>query len=124
MRLAFLFTLMLSCGSASAAETWRSVDKNGVVHYSDTARPGAKFLEVKPASGNGPDGKTLARTEACKQQKADLERYRAATGLQQTDALGNVHPFTEQERMQFLEKTEKAVKDACGPPPAPAEVTK
>jgi hypothetical protein len=73
---------------------------------------------VKPWSGPGPDANAIARSDACKQQTADLESYRAATGLQQTDALGNVHEFSEKERLAFLEKTEKKVQETCGPAPS------
>ena len=120
MRLALACTLMLLAGTASAAEAWRWVDKNGVVHYGDQPRQDARFLEVKPHSGNGPDAAMLAMAAECQRQKAELDGYRRASSLRQVDALGNVHTFTEQERLKLLEVTEKKVKDTCsGGPPAP-----
>jgi len=124
MRLALLCSVMLVTGAASAAEVWRWVDKDGAVHYGDTSRHGAQPLDVKSANGNGPDAATLAHTAECQKQKAELEGYRSAGVLQQQDALGNVHTFTEPERLKLLELTEQKVKAACGPPPAvPASPT-
>lgn len=62
-----LLALLLVTLSASA-ETWRWVDENGVVNYSDQPRPGAERVELKglstytppawtdPSFGTGPDG--------------------------------------------------------------------
>ena len=49
-----LFSLLLFVASASpAAQAWRWVDQNGVVHYSDQPHPGAQPVQVKPAPKPG-----------------------------------------------------------------------
>ena len=49
-----LFSLLLFVASASpAAQAWRWVDQNGVVHYSDQPHPGAEPVQVKPAPKPG-----------------------------------------------------------------------
>jgi hypothetical protein len=45
--------LFLLCGTAAAADTWRWVDKDGVVHFSDQPSPGAERLELKSAPRSG-----------------------------------------------------------------------
>ena len=49
-----LFSLLLFVASASpAAQAWRWVDQNGVVHYSDQPHPGSEPVQVKPAPKPG-----------------------------------------------------------------------
>lgn len=46
--------LILLCGTASAAETWRWVDENGVVHFSDQpGAPNAELVELRAAPPTG-----------------------------------------------------------------------
>ena len=46
---AVLFGLLAGIDSASAAKTYRWVDAQGVVHYSDTPQPGAQQVTLSPA---------------------------------------------------------------------------
>lgn len=49
-----LFSLLLFVASATpAAQAWRWVDQNGVVHYSDQPRPGAQMVQIQPAPKPG-----------------------------------------------------------------------
>ena len=43
--------LLLLSTSISAQEAWRWVDDKGVVHFSDTPRPGAERVELQSAQG-------------------------------------------------------------------------
>lgn len=123
MRNLTVLTLVLAASAASAAELYRWVDKDGVVHYDDKAHPQAKYIIVNSSNGPGLDAAAIARAAECRKQQADLDLYRNATGLQQVDALGNKKDLTDQERLQLLDLQEKKVKDACGavPPPTAAK---
>ncbi len=46
--------LLLLSTSAFAQEAWRWVDEKGVVHFSDTPRPGAERVELQSAQGFQP----------------------------------------------------------------------
>ena len=50
MRLWLLMLLIAAAGLAAAAETYRWVDKDGHVHYSDRPRPGAERIELESAA--------------------------------------------------------------------------
>ena len=50
MKYIAIFLLMIST-SISAQEAWRWVDDKGVVHFSDTPRPGAERVELQSAQG-------------------------------------------------------------------------
>jgi hypothetical protein len=50
MKLFAIFLVLLSA-TAFAQEAWRWVDENGVVHFSDTPRPGAERVELHSAQG-------------------------------------------------------------------------
>ena len=49
MRLAWFVLLFLTAAAAGAAELWRWVDEQGVVHYSDRPVPGAEKIVVSGA---------------------------------------------------------------------------
>jgi hypothetical protein len=57
MRYLILLTLTV-CSAVGAAEMWRWVDKDGVVHYADTPSPGAEKFTLqstqKPTTPAGP----------------------------------------------------------------------
>lgn len=63
---------LLLCGSvaiATAAETWRWKDANGVVHYSDRPVPGAERVDLRSAPKPG----TVVPPPAAVPQPADVE---------------------------------------------------
>ena len=49
MRWITVFLLMMLSAGAAAAEVWRWVDENGVMHFSDRPHPGAERVELAPA---------------------------------------------------------------------------
>ena len=49
MRWITVFLLMMLSAGAAAAEVWRWVDENGVMHFSDRPHPGAERMELAPA---------------------------------------------------------------------------
>ncbi len=46
---AVLVLLLAAAGAAFAAKTYRWVDAQGVIHYSDTPQPGAQQVDLPPA---------------------------------------------------------------------------
>ena len=54
-----LWILALVAGAAFATETYRWVDENGVIHYSDTPREGAEVVNIRPAQGFKPPAPTV-----------------------------------------------------------------
>ena len=56
--------LMLVSTSAFAQEAWRWVDDKGVVHFSDTPRPGAERVELQSAQGFKPPPDVSASASA------------------------------------------------------------
>jgi hypothetical protein len=53
MRILTSILCLLLSGWATAAETYRWVDKDGVVHYSDQPNPGAERIELNAAPAPG-----------------------------------------------------------------------
>lgn len=49
MRWMTLFLLLMFSAGAVAAEVWRWVDEDGVMHFSDRPHPGAERVELAPA---------------------------------------------------------------------------
>lgn len=73
MRYPFFSLLLFVATATPAAQAWRWVDQNGVVHYSDQPRPGAQVVQIKPAPkpgsvappivASGTDSETAAPSE-------------------------------------------------------------
>lgn len=118
MRLIAAAVIALLCTAVQAVEVYKWVDQDGVVHYGDRPRPGAESLELRE-----PPPSDTALAEAAKAQEAraaecqrltgQLDSYRKATGLKETDNLGRTREFSEAERQQFLANFEKKTTDAC-----------
>ncbi|MFI4979593.1 MAG: DUF4124 domain-containing protein [Nevskiales bacterium] len=115
---------LLFCAVAGADTTtlYRWVDKDGHVHYGDQAAPNAKPVNPKvPGSEDAQDAADAAAKAATDKQAADckgkndeLARYRSATSITETDALGNSKDYTAEQRDQLVAKTQKYVDDHCG----------
>ncbi len=58
-------------GSSGATTTYRWVDAQGVVHYSDTPQPGAQKLEIAPAQTFQPTPVPTAKTDSAPAPAAD-----------------------------------------------------
>jgi hypothetical protein len=121
-----LLTALLCAAAAQASEVYRWTDKDGVVHYGDKPKTGAEALDVRPGSGTGePSDPEAAKTQAardaeCQRRKTQLDTYKKASAIKETDNLGKTREYTAAEREQFLAQTEKQVAEACAPPPAAA----
>jgi hypothetical protein len=114
-----LFGAVLLVTQSASAEPhlYRWVDQDGQVHYSDQPVRGAKQVEPKvvaipepaPSSDAG-----NARGADCQRRKDQLATYRNAGKISETDGLGQTREYSEAERQQLIQRTERAVREACG----------
>lgn len=119
MRLiAFALLAAMVSLSAHADGVYKWTDKNGNVHYGDKPKEGGQQVDVKPSSGSGsPDAKLDAEHAAqCDKAKAQLESYKKASIIKETNALGQERTYSSQEKQQLIAKAEKDAADACAPP--------
>lgn len=127
----------------SAGQVYKWVDPNGRVHFSDTPRPGWTAVDLKSApslsadadaaeaapqdepiaasseessEGEGMDARERLRAEECKRRKEQLESYRQATKIVERDPQGKEKQYSESERLQLIEQTQKQIAELCGPP--------
>ncbi|HZR37636.1 MAG TPA: DUF4124 domain-containing protein [Nevskia sp.] len=127
----------LLLGSAGALaqqppQLYRWVDKDGHVHYGDSAQsPGARPVNPKLLNSGEDDAagaderKATAEKQAdCKRRADEYVRYRDAAGFTETDALGNSRSYTSEEMDKLRAHKRQDLIDHCGaaalPPDAPA----
>ncbi len=123
--------LLLSAAAGAQATVYRWVDKDGHVHYGD--QPAANAQQVSPNSldGHGDSGSSSGAAGAddaakqlaeCKRKSDDLARFQNAITITETDALGNNHEYTAEQKEQLVAKTRQYVADHCAglAPPAAA----
>ena len=118
---------LLLCAAAGADPTlYRWVDKDGHVHYGDQAAANAR--PVNPHMLNGGEDTSAANDDAkaaeadkqaaaCKSKSDELNRYKGATTITETESLGNSREFTPEQKDQLVAKTQKYVDDHCAPAP-------
>ena len=118
------FTSLLWCAAAGADATlYRWVDKDGHVHYGDQPADNAKQVNPKRLGGDAGDSAgdaaaaaTAAKQAAeCKSKNDELARYKGATSITETDALGNTRDYTAEQKDQLVAKTQKYVDEHCPP---------
>jgi hypothetical protein len=100
---------------------YRWVDKDGHVHYGD--QPGAadaRRLNADASASGGDDAATAAQTaaaakqaEQCKQKQEQLDTYAKASTITETDALGNKHEYSADEKTQLMDKTRQYLNQNC-----------
>ena len=126
MRVLTFLVLALCAGAVSAAEVYRWVDRDGVVHYGDKPKHDAEQLDVRPPGGGSPAADdeaakaAQARIAECEKQKAQLDLYRKAPSIKETNSLGQTHEYSAEERLKFLSLMQQKVTEACAPPPGEA----
>jgi hypothetical protein len=111
-------TLIGGFGIVQAATIYRWVDERGRVHFSDQRSSGAGSIEVKPGSGATPpvDEPQPQHGAECERRKNQLEAYRNAASVVETDALGQRHEYDPAEKTRLLQLGEQQVLNACGSP--------
>jgi hypothetical protein len=120
MRLIVTILLAGCCAAVSAGEVYKWVDKDGKVHYGDRPKHQAEQVIGAPPANDVEDPETVKAAEAkaaeCNRKKAQLENYRKASSIKETDSLGRIREYSEEERQKLLNLTERQVTEACEPP--------
>lgn len=112
--------LILAFSAAAAGKTYRWVDAQGKLHYGDQPPANAVPVTPKLATGDngsgspasGPPAAALA-PEECARRKSQLDGYRDASAITETDGLGNKREYTEDQRKQLIARTEQSIRDGC-----------
>jgi hypothetical protein len=119
MRIPIMLALLGICAAAHAGDVYKWVDAAGNVHYGDRPKQDATQVDAKPTSGPGnseADVKTAqTKTAACEDKRKQLESYKKAATIKETDSLGRTREYTPDERKQLVEKTEQQAAEACKP---------
>lgn len=123
MRLAVAVFIALLCAAAQAGEVYKWVDKDGVVHYGDQPKHEAETVQLRNAdAAQGAEPETdqaqAARAAECQRKRAQLESYRNASTIKETDNLGRTREYSSEERERLITLTEQQVAAACAPAPA------
>ena len=134
-----LASLLLASGIAMAeGRFYRWTDKDGHVHYSD--QPAANAVEVTPKSPAGTAvavpppvaasssssssprasaapasaaAATAAPVSDCDRKKDQLNSFRNAGKITETNNLGETHEYSDEQRQKLIDTAEQAVRDAC-----------
>jgi hypothetical protein len=125
MRVIAVAFLALVAFAAQAGEVYKWKDKDGRVHYGDRPKHGAQALDIPAAAPLDPAAEQAAadRAAECARKRKQLETYRNAPSISETDNLGRTREYSEAERQQLIALTEKKTNEACAPAPATAEAS-
>lgn len=108
------------CELASAGSVYRWVDAKGRVHYGDPSSAQAGAVEVKPGGATAPSIQpprpALVSAPECEDRRRQLNRYREAGQITETDALGQQHEYTDAQRLELIRIAEQKVQQACTKP--------
>lgn len=116
-----IMLLLAGAVAADAGKVYRWVDAAGHVHYSDQADLSAHEVKKNaPVTAQAPahesaDAAGDARAQECQSKKELLISYRRAEKVTETDALGNTHEYSPDEKQKLIELTEKSIHDLCSP---------
>ncbi|HXG28744.1 MAG TPA: DUF4124 domain-containing protein [Nevskiales bacterium] len=127
---------LLLVSAAAAAETYRWVDTDGKVHYSDRPVQGAQEIRVRvpgeepapPADANDSgtaagsevpadaDDPAQVRAQLCEQARERLAAYEKADGITTNDGSGGQRLLSTEERIDTIVKARRDVRELCEPP--------
>lgn len=110
---------------AFAAGVYKWVDTQGGIHYSDTAQPGWRRVDVSPTvvdAGTLPPSADASasgkRAAECKQKRDALVGYKTSARIVERNSLGVEHEYTPEEKQKLIAMTEQQL---AGCPPADEE---
>jgi len=125
MRLITVLAIAALATAAQAAEVYKWTDKDGRVHYGDKPKAApAEPVELRPTTpvplttASGEPAQNDAQKAECARLTRLYDTYSKATALRETDNLGRTREYTDTERAQLLEQTQKQMQAACAPAPA------
>jgi hypothetical protein len=117
--------VLLTAAAGADGAVYRWVDSSGQVHFGDQP-PAAATIVSQPqqapaveAPGTAAAATTAKLAEQCKRKKDQISAYTSASSISETDALGNVHQYTPEERQKLLDTVQKFVADNCATPAQP-----
>ena len=119
--LATLFAAGLLTEGVTAGEVYKWTDKDGKVHYGDRpkhdAEPVAPKIGATASTPADPEAanKEAARAADCVRKKTQLDGYRKAPSIKETNGLGETREYSEAERQKLVAVTEQQVTAACAP---------
>jgi hypothetical protein len=122
--LAGIALVLLACAGSAQAENkvYRWVDSQGNVHYGDMPPDAkkAKRMEVRPPNSAEPPPPSLdaQKLEQCREKIAQIETYRQAARISETDGLGNRREYSDEQKEQLIQRLQTQYAAACGDPPA------
>ena len=129
MRAILVLAMCVFCAPALAGDVYKWVDKDGKTHFGDRPKTGGEEVEIRTGGGKGPalhDPAEVVRVTEhdaeCQRRKQKLGVYKAAPSISETDNLGKMREYSEQERLEFIKRYEQQTAEACAPleplPPA------
>src|SRR3546814_15283983 len=99
---------------AFAAGVYKWVDTQGGIHYSDTAQPGWRRVDISPtvvdagALQPSADASTSGKRAAeCKQKRDALVGYKTSARIVERNGLGVEHEYTPEEKQKLIAMTEQ-----------------
>ena len=119
-RLGLLLASLLLGTQALADQptVYRWVDKDGHVHYDDSGQaPGSKAVNPRVMSDDSaatPPPSIVAKQSECKAKADDYNRYKAAGAISETDALGNTHTYSAEDKDKLVERKRQDLVALCG----------
>jgi hypothetical protein len=124
--------LLLGSAGALAQQSptlYRWVDKDGHVHYGDSAQvPGARPVNPKllnsgeDTAAGADERKASADKQAeCKRRADDYVRIKNASDYTETDGLGNSRSYTPEELDKLRERKRQDLVNHCGAGAVPAD---
>ena len=103
---------------ADQPTVYRWVDKDGHVHYDDSGQaPGSKAVNPRVMSDDSaatPPPAVAAKQNECKAKADDYNRYKGPGTVSETDALGNTHTYTPEEKDKLVERKRQDLVALCG----------
>ncbi|MDR3419415.1 MAG: DUF4124 domain-containing protein [Nevskia sp.] len=119
--------LLLAAAVTAQPNMYRWVDKDGHVHYGDqpgvanaqrletSQQPNAQGAQAQPGGGGSSGATQTASGPAadCKSKTEQLANYQNAASITETDAIGNKHEYSAEERQKLVDLTQKYVDEHC-----------
>jgi len=111
--------LFAVAGSTQADnKVFRWVDSQGNVHYGDMPPDAKKARRVEVRAPNGaeppPPSLDAEKLDQCREKLAQIETYRQAARISETDGLGNRREYSDEQKEQLIQRLQGQYANACG----------
>lgn len=120
---------LLLVSAAAAAETFRWIDADGGVHYSDRPVQGAEQVQIRTPEVGGPgaapdqaaEDDDVVRAGQCALARKRLKDYETSDRLFQEDEFGRQTEIKGEDRVQLIASAQTDVESFCDGLPEVAE---